>query len=126
VPEGQPGNPQTLCIGPPAIPPHLELHRYDCLGPCSLYFRQENIVDVETFFAYPKPNPFSSGFTIHILTASTNSVTVNIHDMLGRIIETYHDVTETTLMGTHLNKGIYFAEVIQDNTHKMIQVVKSE
>jgi hypothetical protein len=126
VPEGQPGNPQTLCLGPPAIPPHLALHRYDCLGPCSLYFREDNIIDVENFFVYPKPNPFTSGFTLHILTASPNPITVNIHDVLGRIVETYRDVTEATQIGIDLNKGVYFAEVIQDDVRKMIQVAKSE
>ena len=96
-------------------------------------------MDVETFFVYPKPNPFSSGFNIIILTTSASSITVNIHDVLGRIVETYNDVTENTLMGVNLNKGIYFAEVIQNlpattgakagqagNSHRMIQLVKSE
>jgi hypothetical protein len=126
VPEGQPGNPQTLCIGPPAIPPHLELHRYDCLGPCSLYFRESDIIDVDNFFVYSHPNPFNNGFHLSILTASSSSVTVNVHDMLGRIVETYNDVTEQTLIGTELTNGIYFAEVIQDDNRQMIQIIKSE
>jgi hypothetical protein len=126
VPEGQPGNPQTLCIGPPAVPPHLALHRYDCLGPCSLYYRNNDMIEAENFLVLPHPNPFSSGFNLTILTASYNSVTVNIHDMLGRIVETYSDVTEQTLIGTKLNAGIYFAEVIQDENRQMIQIIKSE
>lgn len=126
VPEGSPGNPQTLCIGPPAVPPHLELHRYDCLGPCSLYYRNDNMIEAENFYVLPHPNPFNNGFNLTILTASSNSVTVNIHDMLGRIVETYSDVTEQTLIGTKLNAGIYFAEVLQDGNRQMIQIVKGE
>ena len=126
VPEGQPGNPQTLCIGPPAVPPHLELHRYDCLGPCSLYYRTDKSIGENNFYVYSYPNPFNSGFNLTILSASENSVTVNIHDMLGRIAETYNDVTEQTVIGTNLNAGIYFAEVIQDNNRMMIQIIKSE
>ena len=126
VPEGNQGNPQTLCIAPAAVPPHLSLHRYDCLGPCSLYYRQSEIVDVENFFVSPHPNPFSNGFNLTILSASSNSVTVNIHNMLGQVVETYSDVTEETLIGTKLNAGIYFAEVIQDGNCQMIQIVKSE
>jgi len=126
VPEGSPGNPQTLCIGPPAVPPHLELHRYDCLGPCSLYYKNDNMIEAENFYVLPRPNPFNSGFNLTILTASSNSVTVNIHDMLGRIVESYSDVTEQTFIGINLNAGIYFAEVIQDDNRQMIQIVKSE
>jgi hypothetical protein len=126
VPEGNPGNPQTLCIGPPAVPPHLEYHRYDCLGPCSLYYRESEIIEENNFYVLPHPNPFSSGFSMTILSASTASVTVNIHDMLGRIVETHNEVTEHTLIGTVLNAGIYFAEVVQGDHRQMIQIVKQE
>jgi PKD repeat protein len=126
VPEGNPGNPQTLCIGPPAVPPHLSLHRYDCLGPCSLYYRNDNIVEVNNFYVYPHPNPFSNGFNLTILSGETSAIRVNVHDMLGRIVESYNDVTEQTIIGMELNAGIYFAEVIQGSNRQMIQIVKSE
>jgi hypothetical protein len=126
VPEGNQGNPQTICVGPPAIPPHLALHRYDCLGPCSLYYRESEMIEAENFYVLPHPNPFNNGFNLSVLTSSLNSVTVNIHDMLGQIVETYLNVTEQTLIGTKLNAGIYFAEVVQDDNRQMIQIVKSE
>ena len=84
------------------------------------------MIEVENFYAYPYPNPFSNGFNLHIMTASSGSVTVNIHNMLGQVVETYSDVTEETLFGTKLHAGIYFAEVIQDDFRQMIQVVKPE
>ncbi|MBK5285100.1 MAG: T9SS type A sorting domain-containing protein, partial [Bacteroidia bacterium] len=126
VPEGNFNNPQTLCIGPPAIPPHLELHRWDCLGPCSLYYRTDNVIQEESFYVFPHPNPFSNGFNLSILTAETSPVMVNIHDVLGRVVETYMDVTEQTVIGSNLTIGIYFAEVIQGDNRQMIQILKSE
>ena len=126
VPEGNQGNPQTLCIAPPAVPPHLSLHRYDCLGPCSLYYRDDNVIDAGNFYVLPHPNPFNSGFSISILSSENSAVTVNVHDVLGRVVETYNNVNENTVMGIHLSMGIYYAEVIQGNNRQMIQVVKSE
>ena len=84
------------------------------------------MIEAENFYVMPHPNPFSSGFNLTILTASSNSVMVNIHDMLGQVVETYTNVTEHTLIGTKLTAGIYFAEVIQDDNRQMIQIVKSE
>jgi hypothetical protein len=126
VPDGNPGNPQTICVAPSAIPAHITLHPGDCIGPCSLYYRLDDILVVENFYAYPYPNPFSSGFNLHILTAETSPIHVNVHDMLGRIVEVYTDVNEQTLIGNKLNIGIYFAEVIQGENRQMIQIVKSE
>jgi PKD repeat protein len=126
VPEGNPGNPQTLCIAPPAIPPHLELHRYDCLGPCSLYYREDNVIEVDNFYVMPHPNPFNNGFSVSILTSESSPVRVNVLDMLGQVVEVYNNVTEETVMGSALSRGIYFAEVIQGENRQMIQVVKSE
>jgi hypothetical protein len=127
VPEGNPGNPQTICISSFGIPAHLALHEYDCLGPCSLYYsNRSDFTAKENSIVYAYPNPFNHGFNLTIITASSNAVTVNIHDMLGQVVETYSNVTEETLMGTKLTAGIYFAEVVQDGNKQMIQIVKSE
>ncbi|MBK5284968.1 MAG: T9SS type A sorting domain-containing protein [Bacteroidia bacterium] len=80
----------------------------------------------ENFYVYPYPNPFSNGFNLHILTAEYSFVTVTVHDLLGRVVETYFDVNEQTLIGNKLNAGIYFAEVIQSDNRQMIQIVKAE
>jgi hypothetical protein len=127
VPEGNPGNPQTICISSFGIPAHLALHEYDCLGPCSwYYFNRSDFTVKENSIVYVYPNPFSNGFNLTILTVSSNTVTVNIHDMLGQVVETYSNVTEETLMGTKLTAGIYFAEIVQDGNRQKIQIVKSE
>ncbi|MBK5285980.1 MAG: T9SS type A sorting domain-containing protein, partial [Bacteroidia bacterium] len=126
VPDGNPGNPQTICVSPSAIPAHLTLHPGDCLGPCSLYYRMDDLIEVDNFYVFPHPNPYSNGFNLQILTSEIAFVFVNIHDMLGRIVETYSDVSEQSVLGVNLKAGIYFVEVIQGDNFKMIQIVKSE
>jgi hypothetical protein len=129
VPEGNPSNPQTICVAPSAIPHHLAHHQYDCLGPCSLYYpRMEPMIDAEDvdFFVMSYPNPFNSGFNLYILTASTDEIKVNVYDVLGRVAESYNNVTEQTLIGTTLAEGMYTAEVIQGQNRKMLTIIKSK
>src|SRR4030095_13554852 len=79
VPEGNPGNPQTICIAPSAIPFHLAHHQYDCVGPCSLYYqRMQPMIDAneEDFFVMTYPNPFNNGFNLYILSASNDEIKV--------------------------------------------------
>lgn len=129
VPEGNPGNPQTLCIGPTAVPPHLALHQYDCLGPCSLYYpRMTPMIEGgdDDFFVMSFPNPFDNGFNLYILSASNDEIKVNIYDMMGRMAERYDNVTEETLIGAKLAEGMYTAEVRQGDNRKMLSIVKSK
>ena len=129
VPEGNPGNPQTICVGPPSIPHHLALHQYDCLGPCSLYYPRLSPPVIEgegdDFFVLTYPNPFNTGFNLYILSAYNDEVRVNIYDVVGRIVETYRNVTEETLIGTTLTEGVYNAEIVQGENRKMISIIKS-
>jgi len=46
-----------------------------------------------------------------------------IHDMLGRIVEKYSDVTEQALPCVNLKTGIYFDGVIQNDNRQMNQIV---
>ncbi len=130
VPEGNPDNPQTLCLAPSAIPHHLEHHQYDCLGPCSLYYPRMAPPEFEgegdNFMVLSYPNPFNTGFNLYILSASSDEVKVNIYDMLGRVVETYRNVTEQTLIGASLIEGIYTAEILQGDNRKMLSVMKSK
>src|SRR5258706_105671 len=129
VPEGNPGNPQTLCLAPSAIPHHLEHHQYDCLGPCSLYYpRMTPIIEGDDgdFFVMTYPNPFNDGFNLYILSASSDERKVNIYDMLGRTVDTYRNVNQTTLIGASLIEGIYNAEVVQGDNRKMLSIMKSK
>jgi len=129
VPPGNPGNPQTICVAASAIPSHLANHPGDCVGPCSLYYapRYSEVldqIDQIGFFAEAYPNPSTSGFALHLVVAPDEAVTVNIHDVTGRIVETYNNVTEQTIIGSNLAAGTYTANVIQGENHQMLRVVK--
>src|SRR5258706_2570904 len=113
VPEGNIQNPQTICVGAPAIPPHLALHQYDCLGPCSLYYPNRNSISgSEEFFVYAYPNPFTSGFNLEIISPSNAKVQLNIYDLAGRKVETHSAISEQNVFGENLGFGIDFAEII--------------
>jgi hypothetical protein len=130
VPPGNPGNPQTICVDASAIPSHLALHPGDCVGPCSLYYAPRyseilNTIDEKGFFAEAYPNPFTNSFQLHMITSPDMPVTVNVHDVTGRIVETYADVNEQTQIGNKLAKGVYTIDVIQGEDHQMLHMVKS-
>jgi hypothetical protein len=130
VPPGNPGNPVTICIAASAIPNHLANHPGDCVGPCSLYYAPRyseilNTIDEKGFFAEAYPNPFTNSFQLHMIIAPDVPVTVNVHDVTGRLIENYTDVTEQTQIGSKLAKGVYTIDVIQGADHQMLHLVKS-
>lgn len=129
VPPGNLDNPQTICIAPSAIPSHLEHHDHDCIGPCSLYYPRmaSSTLDADDgdFFVLTHPNPFNNGFNLYVLSGSNDEVIVNIYDMLGRVAETYRNVTDNTMIGTSLSDGMYTAEVQQGQNRKMLSIIKS-
>jgi hypothetical protein len=130
VPPGNPNNPQTICVAASAIPSHLANHPGDCIGPCSLYYAPRysevlNEIEQVGFFAEAYPNPSSHGFALHLIVAPDESVMVNIHDVTGRIVETYTNVTEQTQIGTKLAAGTYNAEVVQGENRQILHLVKT-
>ena len=79
----------------------------------------------EDFFVMTYPNPFNNGFNLYILSASNDEIKVNIYDMLGRVAETYRNVTEETQIGITLADGMYTAEVVQGDNRRMLSIIKS-
>jgi hypothetical protein len=128
LPPGNPSNHQTLCIAPSAVPAHLANHPGDCVGSCDLYYRIAGSAPIEIldFLAEVYPNPFNHNFTVHVISSEETPVTVMIHDITGRIIETNKDVTEQTQLGANLSVGIYFAEVLQGDNSQMLRIVKEK
>jgi hypothetical protein len=117
-----------LCIAPSAVPAHLANHPGDCLGSCDLYFpnRFGSPIEVLDFLAEANPNPFNSNFTVHVISSEESPVTVIIHDISGRVVETYKNVMEQTQLGRDLSIGIYFAEVSQGDNRQMVRIVKEK
>jgi hypothetical protein len=129
VPPGNPNNPQTLCIAPSAVPAHLANHPGDCLGSCDLYYPRlanGDLIEILDFLAEAYPNPFSNNFTVHVISSEETPVTVYIHDITGRIVETYNNVSEHTSVGNNLAPGMYSAEVVQGDNRQMINILKAD
>jgi hypothetical protein len=128
IPPGNPNNPQTLCIAPSAVPAHLANHPGDCLGSCDLYYssRIGAPIEILDFLAEVYPNPFNNTFTVHVISSEETPVTVVIHDIAGRVVETYKNVMEQTQLGTDLSVGIYSAEITQGDNHQILQIVKEK
>jgi hypothetical protein len=125
VPPGNPNNPQTLCIAPSAVPAHLANHPGDCLGSCDLQ-RLGNPGVILDFLAEAYPNPFNNSFTVHVISSEQTPVMVYIHDVTGRVVETYNNVNDHTSVGSNLAPGLYSAEVLQGDNHQMINILKAD
>jgi hypothetical protein len=131
VPPGNPNNPQTICVAASAIPSHLANHPDDCIGPCSLYYPRtaselEAIVNEYGFYVEAYPNPSSDGFALHLIAEPDVTVSVNIYDITGRLVEQYGTVNEKTIIGRELPEGFYHAVVLQGNDTQVIELVKTK
>jgi hypothetical protein len=130
VPPGNPGNPQTICVSPSAIPQHLANHIGDCVGPCSLYYPRPvpeimDMINEKGFYVDVYPNPSSSSFSLHLIVEPDMPVSVSIYDVTGRLVETYTNVTEQTVIGANLPAGTYNAAVIQGENRNMLHLIKN-
>ena len=83
------------------------------------------VQDADNYFALDVyPNPFEDVFTLEFFLEKTSKVTIELHDIMGRMIESINEAT--LLNGTHkididteLNKGVYFIELdIDGNTYQ--------
>ncbi len=125
VPEGNPGNPQTICIAPSAVTAHLALHQYDCIGPCSLYYqRMSPIVDDDDSKVTLYPNPFSNTFIINIDNLNGETITLNMFDVTGRAIITEMKLTDSIELGADLSKGVYNVEILIGDKREFYKIVK--
>ncbi len=76
------------------------------------------------FYLAAYPNPFNSGFSFHIFNSSHEAINLVMYDVIGRKVETYNDVNESTVVGNDLRKGIYFVEARQGNNCYRVRVIK--
>src|SRR5258706_6380319 len=124
VPEGNPGNPQTICVAPSAIPHHLEHHQYDCIGPCSLYYQRRSPVMDDEISVSLYPNPFNSSFIVNVENYNGEIIHLNLSDATGRLIFSDKIISETTEMGETLSKGVYHIEIIVGAKREIFKLVK--
>jgi hypothetical protein len=72
------------------------------------------------------PNPSGSYFTLVITGSNNQSLSVKITDIAGRVVEVRQNVTAGNVLqiGDKFSKGIYFAEINQDNKKRIIKLIK--
>ena len=144
LPPGNTGNPQTLSISVNAVPAHLGNHAGDRLGSCdqkpcttlsvttsavasgaSTITKDENGSD-ESFNVQVSPNPSASYFTLKLYSRLATPVNIVVTDVAGRRIDVKSNVgsNSSIQIGHNYISGKYFAELIQGNTRKTIQLIK--
>ena len=73
------------------------------------------------------PNPFASGFSLALTSASQEKINVSVYDVSGKLVEkgTYStaDVTQQ-FFGTQLASGFYTAVVTQGQNKEIIKIIK--
>jgi Galactose oxidase, central domain/Secretion system C-terminal sorting domain len=124
VPEGNPDNPQTICIPATAVASHLALHQYDCIGPCSLYYQRMSPVTSDEIKVMLYPNPFNNSFTISVENSNGGMIHLNLTDVTGRIIISDFKFYETAQLGEDLSQGIYYVEIMIADKKEMLKIVK--
>ncbi len=72
------------------------------------------------------PNPSASDFNFRLKTTCEELVTIQIFDMLGRLVREYKSLSPDDLMiiGENLNVGVYIAVVTQGEYRKTIKLSK--
>ena len=80
-----------------------------------------------TFDAQVYPNPFAENFYFKVNSASTEAYTIQVYDMLGKLVETRTvaaDSVESTEVGANFPAGVYNVILTQGANIKTLRVVK--
>jgi len=87
---------------------------------------QNNNCDTLGFSVKVGPNPSHGAFTLVTSSTSSETLTIRITDISGRIVETRTSIAPNSAIqvGGSLLPGIYFAEMIQGNTKERIKLLK--
>jgi hypothetical protein len=73
------------------------------------------------------PNPFAEHFYFKVNSASTIDYSIQVYDMLGRVVETKtvsSDSVESTEVGANFPAGVYNVILTQGENSKVLRVVK--
>lgn len=146
VPPGNSGNPQTLEISVNAVPAHIGGHSMDRLGTCadqgcavannapqSVTQKAQALTEAtqktgqeESLKVTVMPNPSASVFTIKLQSKYDAPVQMRITDATGRAVESRANLgaNSTVQVGASFMSGTYYAEFIQGNQRKVVQLIK--
>jgi hypothetical protein len=72
------------------------------------------------------PNPTTTFFTLKLESKYETPVNMRVMDANGRVIDAKSKIgaNSTIQIGHNYSSGIYYAELIQGNTRKVVQMVK--
>jgi hypothetical protein len=146
VPPGNPNNPQTLEISVNAVATHIGKHDGDRLGTCAMTpcaepapttvsnaLTSKAVVEGESKAATDEelkvtvmPNPSATYFTLKLESKYDAPVNMRVVDVLGRVVDNRMKLgsNATVEVGHNYQSGTYFAEFIQGNRRKVVQLLK--
>ncbi|WP_353550075.1 HYR domain-containing protein [Sediminibacterium sp. KACHI17] len=146
VPPGNSGNPQTLEISVNAVSAHIGAHSLDKLGSCSdqgcavvtnapqsttpkaqaLTETIQKAGEETELKVVVMPNPSSDAFTLRLESKMQAPVQMRITDASGRAVESRANLApnSTLRVGSNFLSGTYYAEFIQANQRKVVQLIK--
>jgi type IX secretion system substrate protein len=81
----------------------------------------------ERFDISAYPNPSTSSFKLYVDTVSDQNFAINVYDMIGRLIESYHlsaGEANAREIGNEYQSGVYNIIVSQGETVKTLRVIK--
>jgi len=128
-----------------AVPAHLGNHAGDRLGscdqsPCSAgpvthastqssqaaTKEQQESNDNEAFTVVVSPNPSTTYFTLKLKSKYQTPVSMKVMDANGRVIDAASKIAPNSSIqiGHNYISGSYYAEMIQGNTRKVVQLIK--
>ena len=72
------------------------------------------------------PNPSNSAFNFRLNTTSDELVTIQIFDMMGKLIQKYKSLSPSDIMtiGDNLSAGVYIAVITQGECRKTVKLSK--
>lgn len=72
------------------------------------------------------PNPTNSTFNFRLETNSKESVTIQLFDLSGRLVQEYHSLSPDNIItvGDNLNNGVYIAVITQGTLRKIVKIAK--
>jgi hypothetical protein len=89
---------------------------------------EETVSGGDAFTVTVMPNPSRSYFTIKLQSRLQTAIDIRVADAAGRIIESKQKLgaNSTVTMGHAYTSGVYYAEIIQGNRRKVIQLIKAK
>jgi hypothetical protein len=134
LPPGNPANVQIISVSINAVDTHVPNHGGDGLGKscsqtCNTYSRSSLPAVLPVFSVSVSPNPSEGFFMLQVKSDDQYTrVSVRIMDAFGRTVQVMDNVIidKAIRFGDKFASGAYYAEVIQGEERKVIQMMKAK